>query len=302
MNFDLRQIRAFLAVAECGSFTRAAGRLNLSQPALTVQIRKLEQELRLRLFDRDTRNLALTRAGTDLVAPLRRILYELDGTLTEARELDALKRGMVRLAALPSFASGVLPEIIAAFRSERPQIDFMIRDVIASGVERLVLDGEVDIGLIGGPIREPAVEVLLTSSDHMHVVFPAGHALEGSACVDLAEIARHPLILMDAATSVRRVVDAAFAEAGITPSRSAEVIYMTSAVGMVRAGLGVAILPGSAMEVRAVASLRSRRIEAASLTRSIAVIKRRGRSLPKASALFVEALRAALPPPELSAR
>lgn len=296
MNIDTRQLRAFLTVAECGSFTRAAGRLHLSQPALTVQIRRLEEQLDLRLFDRNTRSVALTRAGAELVPTLARILADLDGALSDARDLSALRRGVVRLAVLPSFASGILPEIIAAFRQKRPQIDFMLRDVIASGVEKLLIEGEVDIGLMGGPVGHPDIEVLFRSRDHMHVVFPAGHALEELETIGLAEIARFPLILMDAATSVRRVVDAAFAEAGIMPDRSAEVIYMTTAVGMVRAGLGVAILPGSAMEVRAVESLRSRRIEAQALSRQIAIVRRRGRSVPAASALFLEALQAALPP------
>lgn len=295
MNIDTRQLRAFLTVAECGSFTRAAGRLHLSQPALTVQIRRLEEQLGLRLFDRNTRSVALTGAGAELVPRLARILADLDGALSDARDLTALRRGVVRLAVLPSFASGILPEIIAAFRDERPQIDFLLRDVIASGVERLLLDGEVDIGLMGGPIGHPDIEIAFRSRDHMHAVFPAGHPLERVRSLGLAELARFPLILMDAATSVRRVVDTAFAGAGIAPLRSAEVIYMTTAVGMVRAGLGVAILPGSAMEVRAVESLRSRRIESEALSREISIVRRRGRSIPAASALFLEALQQALP-------
>jgi DNA-binding transcriptional LysR family regulator len=114
MSLDVRQLRAFVTVAECGSFTRAAASLNLSQPALTVQIRKLEQALGVRLFDRNTRVVALTRNGAELLPTLGRILRDLDGVLAETRQLVTMQRGVVRLAVLPSFASGVLPEVQGA--------------------------------------------------------------------------------------------------------------------------------------------------------------------------------------------
>lgn len=290
MNIDVRQLRAFVTVAESGSFTRAAGSLNLSQPALTVQIRKLEEGLGLRLFDRNTRSVALTRSGRELLPALGRILRELDGVVAETRQLSTMQRGIVRLAVLPSFASGVLPEIIAEFRRRHSGIGFSIRDVIASRVAELVAAGEADLGLTGGTVLGPDLEILLRSTDRMHAVYPEGHALAQRAAIGIADLAGHPLVLMDQATSVRQVVDAAFAAAGIVPLVSAEVTYMASAVGMVRAGLGVAILPGSAMEVRAERSLRSQRIVGEGFARPIAVVKRRGRTLPPASERFLAEL------------
>lgn len=294
MNLDVRQLRAFLTVAECGSFTRAAANLNLSQPALTVQIRKLEEALGARLFDRNTRMVALTGTGQELLPALGRILCDLDAVVAGTRQLSTMQRGVVRLAVLPSFASGVLPEIIAAFRRRHPGIGFAIRDVIASGVAALVTNGEADLGLTGGSVAGLELEVLLRGADRMHAVYPQDHALALRATLSIADLARHPLILTDAATSVRQVVDAAFAAAGIVPHLSAEVTYMASAVGMVRAGLGVAVLPGSAMEVRAETSLRSQPIAGEGFARPIAVVKRRGRTLPPASERFLAELAPAL--------
>ncbi|MGX1787823.1 LysR family transcriptional regulator [Bosea sp. NPDC055332] len=290
MNLDVRQLRAFVTIANSGSFTRAAASLNLSQPALTVQIRKLEEALGVRLFDRNTRVVALTRNGAELLPTLGRILRDLDGVLAETRQLATMQRGIVRLAVLPSFASGVLPEVIAAFRTRHPGIDFSIRDVIASGVAALVASGEADLGLTGGAVSNPDLETLLHGADRMHAVYPQDHPLARRAKVGIADLAAHPLVLMDAATSVRQVVDAAFAEAGVTAHVGAEVTYMSSAVGMVRAGLGVAILPGSAMEVRAEPSLRSQPIDGERFARPIAVVKRRGRTLPPASERFLAEL------------
>lgn len=294
MSFEVRQLRAFVSVAEHGSFTRAAAALNLSQPALTVQIRTLEEGLGLRLFDRDTRNVALTRPGRDLLPELKRILRELDTVLNETRQLARMTGGRVRIAVLPSFASSLLPEVIAEFRASHPDVGFVVRDVIASGVAALTASEEVDLGITGGPIDDPDLEVLLRTVDRMHAVFPEGHMLARSTRVSLAEVAKHPLVLMSPLTSVRAVVDAAIAAAGLRAEVAAEATYMSTAVGMVRAGLGIAILPESAMEIRALPNLRSCLIEDEGLVRNIAVVKRKGRTLPPASSAFLNQLGKAL--------
>lgn len=297
MNIDIRQMRAFLAVAATGSFTRAADQLALSQPTLTVQIRNLEQALALRVFDRNTRSVALTRAGRELLPVLDRLVRELDSVVSESRAQASLGRGVVRLAVLPSIASGILPEVIARFRRTHPDILFVIRDAIAATVNAATRSEEVDLGITGGGLDLRDLEALLTTTDRMHAVFPCGHALDREGEMSLAELAAHPLILMDSATSVRQVVDQAFAAAGLRIEVAAEATYMSTAAAMARACLGVAILPGSAMEVRAVAELRSRRIGSPAFTRRITVIRRAGRTLPPASALFLQELQQALAPP-----
>jgi DNA-binding transcriptional LysR family regulator len=294
MNPDLRQIRAFLTVTQLGSFTRAASHLNLSQPALTVQIRNLEEALGVRLFDRNTRTVSLTRMGRELVPAFQRIVRDLDAVVAEARDVAAQRHGIVRLAALPSFAAGVLPEIIAQFRVANPKISFVILDVIASGVITQVRQEQVDLGLTGGRIVDSDFQVLHTTQDHMHVVYPVGHSFGDLEQVDVEALTRHPLILMHPATSVRAVVDAAFLAAGRLPIVAAEATYMSTAVGMVRAGLGAAILPGSAMEVRAEQTLRSRPIDDRRFTRAISLIKKAERTLPPASESFARELIQAL--------
>jgi DNA-binding transcriptional LysR family regulator len=301
MNFDVRQLRAVIAVAEHGSFTRAAMALNLSQPALTVQVRALEEALGLRLFDRNTRNVALTRVGREMLPELRRILRELDTLLDETRQLARMAGGMVRIAVLPSFASSLLPDVISGFRVLHPEIGFTLRDVIASGVAELTLAEEVDLGITGGPIEDAELELLLSSVDRMHAVFPAGHALDDGTSPTLAAVTRHPLVLMSRATSVRAVVDAAIVAEGLAAEVAAEATYMSTAVGMVRAGMGIAILPETAMEIGALPMLRSALIDDPRLARRISVIKRRGRTLPPASAAFLDHLGVAFDALERSA-
>jgi len=297
MNIDVRQIRAFLAVARHESFTRAARALNLSQPALTVQIRNLEEGLGLRLLDRDTRTVGLTRMGRELLPALQRVIGDLDAVQTEARDLASGRHGVVRLAALPSQASGFLPEVIARFRQANPGISFAIHDTVASGIVRQVREEIVDLGLTGGRIFDDDLDVLHVSQDRMHVLYPHGHPLAQVEQVTASALSKYPLVLMDPTTSVRAIVDAAFAASGLSVTIAAEPTYMTTAVGLVRAGLGVAVLPGTAMEVRAEPCLASRPIEGNPFIRDVSLIKRAGRSLPPASESFAMALCRAMAQP-----
>ena len=122
------------------------------------------------------------------------------------------------------------------------------------------------------------------------MVYPARHAIGRAKAVTLEALAQHPLILMGSETSIRHVVDAAFADAGRMPIAACEAIYMMTAVGLVRAGLGIAILPGSAREIRSEPGLRSRVIEDQRFVRVNAVIKKRGRTLPPSTASFLDRL------------
>src|SRR5690348_156368 len=150
MDLSLRQIRAYLAVARTLSFTRAAAETNLSQPALTVQIRTLEQQFGIKLFDRNSRSVQLTRLGRELVPVFQRILRDFDETVTGVRDIARHGGGPVRLGALPSFAAGILPDVIVRFRARFPRAVLTIKDAIASRVIDLVLSEDVDLGVVGG--------------------------------------------------------------------------------------------------------------------------------------------------------
>ena len=164
----------------------------------------------------------------------------------------------------------------------------MLKDVIASRVNESVRSGQVDIGITGGKVVDPELEILHSSEDHMHAVFPSGHPFERKRRITLEDLAEVPLILMDSETSVRAIVDAAFVAAGRLPIPACEATYMMTAVGMVKAGLGVGILPASAKEIKAEPSLVSRLIKDTALTRQIAIIKKVNRTLPPAAQLFLD--------------
>jgi DNA-binding transcriptional LysR family regulator len=294
MDVSLRQVRSFLTLSRVRSFTQAASILNVSQPALTVQIRRLEETLGVKLFDRNTRSVELTRVGRDLLPAFERSLQDLEAALGSARDIASQARGVVRLAALPSVSAGVLPDAILRFRERRPNVVFDLKDVIAGQVLNLVQSEEVDFGVMGGTVKAADVEITFEAQDRLHVVYPRGHRIARLKRITPAALSEFPLILMQRDTSVRAIVDAGFHSAGLMPKATCEAIYMMTAVGMVRAGLGLTILPGSAREIKAEPVLQSKPIDDLAFTRPVSIIKRSGRTLPPLSETFLEHLSSCL--------
>ena len=292
MDISVRQLRAFAAAAKLRSFTRAASALHVSQPTLTVQIKRLEESLGLRLFDRNPRSVTLTRMGRDLLPAVERMLQDLDSILSDARDVATERRGVVRIAALPSFAAGVLPDLIGQFREKHPGVSFALKDVIASRVLALVRTEEVDLGLAGGDVSFPDIDTIFTALDEMSVVYPESHPIDALPRITARGLANYPLVMMDQGTSVRAVTDLAFNRAGLLPTPASEATYMMTAIGMVRAGIGLAILPASAREIVAEPRLRSRKISDNNFSRPVALIKKAHRTLPPMSRMFAEFLKA----------
>jgi DNA-binding transcriptional LysR family regulator len=290
MDANLRQLRAFSRVARERSFTRAAAALHLSQPALTVQIRALEAALGVKLFDRNTRAVRLTPMGGSILPAVERLLRDLEALADDARELGAGNRGVVHVAALPSIASSLLPRAIARLAQRHPGIVVRLRDAIAQRVVALVQSDEVDVGIgvSAGASTELTFRSLL--SDRLEAVMPPRHRLARSRSVSLAELAREPLVMMDAQTSVRALLEREMAAAGV-PSRPAyEVTYMSTAIGLAKAGLGIALLPTSALEMQALHALERRPIRGAPLAREIGIMARSARTLSPAAEAFLETL------------
>jgi DNA-binding transcriptional LysR family regulator len=290
MDVTLRQIRSFLAIAHLGSFTRAAGLMHISQPALTVQMRNLERALGVKLLDRTSRSVEVTRLGRELVPSLQRALRDLEAAVADVHEVGTGKRGTVRVAALPSFAASLLPRVILAYRKANPALAFVVRDAIAVRIADMVGSEEVDIGITGGAIADARLETLHTSTDRLVVIYPDKHRIGRKRRVGVADFADLPLVLTNPGTSVREVVDTAFLKIGRIPIIACEVTYMISAVAMVRAGLGITILPQSAREIRAEPGLHARPIDDPSFVRPVSIIKKKGRTLPPASAGFLDVL------------
>jgi LysR family transcriptional regulator, carnitine catabolism transcriptional activator len=273
---DLRHIRAFLALARAGSFTRAAADLHMSQPTLTVQIQRLEASVGVRLFDRSKRHVALTPAGRDLLAPLERILIDVEAIATSTEELLEHRRGLVTVAALPSMTAWLLPRAIKRLSQSYPGITVRVHDGVAAEVASMVRSGAVDFGVSSQTAgdRELTSQVLLI--DRMCAVVSPSHRLAAKKSITVRELARHPLVLMGKEASSRQIADLAFDREGLVPTVAYETTYASSVAGMASAGLGVGILPES---VAATSRLHRLRIRHDAMTRRIGFLLRTGRSL-----------------------
>jgi LysR family transcriptional regulator, carnitine catabolism transcriptional activator len=291
MIHDLRHIRAFLAAARIGNFTRAAAGLHISQSAFTVQIRQLEDALGVTLFDRSKRRVALTAAGRDVLVPLERVLVDAEAVVVQTRQLTGLRRGIVRIAALPSLAAELLPLTIHEFRQRYPGIMVEIRDVVAESVVESVRREDVDFG-VGTRMR---MDREITGSplleDRLCAFAPLGHLLARRDSVNLRDLVQYPLILTARDSSVRDILDRALRSEKLLLSPAFEVNYMSTAIGLVRAGLGIAVLPEAAVGAEQVREVRRLLISRPSLSRRIEIIRRKDRSLSSAAGKMIEILR-----------
>lgn len=276
MIHDLRLIRAFLALARAGSFTRAASELHMSQPTLTVQIQQLETGLGVKLFDRNKRHVALTQAGRDLLVPLERILIDVEAIATNAEELLEHRRGLVTVAALPSVAAGLLPRAIKKLTEEYPGITVRVYDGVASTVAAMVRSGQVDFGISSQTYGDRELTSHVLMMDRLCAVVASNHPLARKRSMTLHELAKHPLILMVKDSSSRQIVDLAFDREGLVGNVAYETTYGTSVAGFTQAGLGIGILPES---MAAPSRLHQLRIRGEKLTRRIGIVMRAGRSL-----------------------
>ncbi len=286
----LMQMRAFVAVSRHSSFTLAADALNRSQPAITAQVKQLEEALGFKLVDRSTRHLSLTSLGAELVPVFSRMLQELDSVVETAKKLRSKRLGTVRIGCLPSIASTFLPPRIAIYRNQHPNITFLLKDAVGDSVIAAVKNHEVEFGITDITPAAIELDAAPLQKDTICAFYLAGHRLETAATVDVIELCKHDLILSAHGTNTRRMVDNAFAAQGRPALPACEAAYNSTAVGMVQAGLGVALLPPSCVDLNIDPRIRFRIVESPGFTRQIAIVKVRNRTLSPAADNFARQL------------
>ncbi|MEN2473437.1 LysR family transcriptional regulator [Burkholderia sp. GS2Y] len=286
----LKQLRAFAAVYELRKLTAAAQRLSITQSAISVLIRQLEDGLGTRLFDRTTRSLRPTRAADETIVVVERILRDLDSLGTGLRDLTALRRGRVSVAVTPTLGEIVLPEALRQFVRQHPNIHVAVDDCAPDQFVARVVGEHVDFG-IGAPERAAAdVDTLTLRRDHLAVVLPYGHALASQRQVRWSQLAGHAVITVRPGYGIRPLIDAAAARAGVSLNVVNEVAFLSTALWMADCGLGAAIMPSAyaargAHKERVVLPLVAPKV-----SRDVALVTKRGRSLSSAAQHLVDVL------------
>lgn len=288
MNLSARQLRAFVALAEERHFTRAAQRCHLTQPAFSALIRSLEDTAGLRLFDRSTRHVELTAEGRVLDASARRLLADMDLVMEDLRDHAARRRGRVALAALPSLAAGWLPNLLARFSQAHPGIVLDLRDALLEPCLNMVQSGQVDFAVASRRADMTDLDSEFLHADRYFLVCRADHPLAAQKSVRLRDIVRHPLIQLARGSSVRKHLDEAFG--ADAPLPVFEVEHLATVTGLVRAGLGVSVVPAMTLFHFASDDLRVVPLAGRALTRPLYLVQRKGRSLSVAAQALVDLL------------
>ncbi len=288
----LRQLESFLAVARVRSFRKAAGTLALSQPALSQQIKELEHELALPLFDRLGRTIRLTEAGRLLEEHAQRILAMVQGARQALGELRGLDRGMLVLGGSTTPGLYLLPWLLGRFKARYPKIDVALRVANTREIEERVRAGEVDLGLVGGHLadfKETCVEASLV--DRIVLIVPPRHRWATLRSVAPERLAGERVLTREEGSATRRVAEAALERAGIRLAACLELGHTEAIKQGVRAGLGVALVSRHAVrEEVAAGQLRALTLRGLPIERHFHLIRHEARALGPAARAFIEFL------------
>lgn len=282
-DLSTRQLRAFLALAEQRSFTRAAEALHLSQPAFSALIRALEEALDARLFDRSTRSVELTAEGRLFETSARQLLGDFGAALGTLRDHLQLRTGRVSLAALPSIAAGWLPAILAEYKAQWPGVEIQLRDALSDDCIDLLRAGAVDFALAATGPQTTGLTTEVLCSDGFHLVCRKDHPLARIkvGAIKLKDLAPYPFVHLARNSSVRQRLDAAVHPMQL--NTVLEVEHLATVAGMVEAGLGISVVPALTLFHFERPALVTRALKLPGLKRRIYVVRRAGESLSVAA-------------------
>lgn len=291
---DLRQLRAFTTVVQTGSFSRAARLLGMSQSAVSQAVRQLEDELGVRLLDRTTRSLQLSKVGAEFLPGIQRLLADLDHQLADLRDLREHRRGHVTIACVPSVALRLMPNVLASFKLEHPMVNVTLREVSRRQIIHSLRSGEVELGVANVPGEDPDLDARLLLTDSFALVMRRDHALAARKTVSWEDGTAAGLVAMAEGTGIRLEMDRALSNPGRTgPLYEAE--HPATLLAMVEAGVGVAPLPGLAWPESDHPILTFRKLTNPVIERELYLIRRGGRDLSPAGRALHRAILAGAP-------
>ncbi len=248
---ELRQIRSFLSIAETLHFGRTAELIHLSQPALSLQIKALEEEVGVRLFERNRRKTTLTAAGLAFRDDAAAALSQLEQAMRSARLAANGKLGLLRIGFISTVGSEIVPNIVRQFRELNPEVEFSLRAIPTADQVQMLESGLLDIGFFRLPIGgHSALNVVTVHRERFVLVVPASHKLAKRKRVRLSEVAGQDFVLYERtyAPGFHDLIFGMLRDARIVPNISQTAAELSMLISLVGAHMGVAILPLSAVK------------------------------------------------------
>jgi len=286
---ELHQLRYFCAVAETGSFSRAAERTHVSQPSLSQQILKLEGELGARLFDRLGRSVRLTEVGKTFLPRARSVLRELEAARGDVVESKDSISGQVTVGVIPTVAPYFLPPVLAAFSKRFAESAVIVVEEITPVLLERLRASAIDIAVLALPVRGHEFESLPLLTERFFAALPKKHPLARRSTIALRDLRKEPFLLLRDGHCFRENAIAACDRARVSPQVVFESGQFSSLLGLVGAGVGVSLVPAMAVDRRS--QVRFVRISDPTATRTIGALTLRGRSLSRAHQAFLSSLR-----------
>ncbi|MDJ0933339.1 LysR family transcriptional regulator [Breoghania sp.] len=289
-NVTLRELRCFVAVADKGSFVRAASVVALSQPALSQSIRQLEEKVGGSLFIHTTRSVNLTPLDLSLLANARHLLHRFDGLMDDLDDIIKHRRGHVTIACLPSIASRLMPRVAKVNDEMHPGVHISIRDSNMRGVTSMLLSGEADLGIGGLAADHADLSSAVIAHDTFHTVVPVTHPLSRRRTLTWKDLTATPFVAMTYESGVRELIDRAMEEAGLKLSTITEVTSVSTLMGMIEEGIGVSALPSLVIPRSSQSFIRTRPLTDPVLQRTIQIYWKHSHGLSPAAQAIVVAL------------
>jgi LysR family transcriptional regulator, low CO2-responsive transcriptional regulator len=241
---EIRQLRAFIAIAESGTFTAGAERVHVTQAAVSMQIRQLENEVGAKLFIRAPRNVILTEAGEKMLERARHILREHDAALEEIAELAGAKRGRLRIgSASAGVSSDQLPRILKELRKHHPSAELSVTSGTSESLVQHLSAAELDIAFVSLPVEARGIQTERLNDDQLVAIASPRHRLARQRTVSAYALAGEKLILGERGGNTRRLIDEFFAQAGVKPTVAMELSRLGAIKRMVEEDMGVGIVP-----------------------------------------------------------
>jgi LysR family carnitine catabolism transcriptional activator len=279
----IKQAIAFSTVARTGSFAEAAIQLHLSQPALSVAIKKLEEALGGKLLTRTTRSVALTPEGKAFYPVVRRLLSDWEQSLQDVRNHFELRRGKLDIAAMPTYTTNLLPQILAQFHGQHPNINVTVHDVIAESVVEMVREGRCELGVTFDPGDAPELSFQPLFRDRFIAILPVSHPLLIKKQLRWSEVLEYPHISLQRPAGTRALIDQALADKGLAITPAFESHQLVSIGRMVCEGLGLSVVPSTSRAQMEEMGLECRAIYAPVITHRLGIITRRKQELSAAA-------------------
>ncbi|MCP4335307.1 MAG: LysR family transcriptional regulator [Gammaproteobacteria bacterium] len=276
MSLTLRHIRAFVEVARQGSFRRAAEKLFISQPALTITISQLEELVGVSLFNRTTRRINLTTDGENFLPIAERLVADFDRAISDLKQSAERRDGKVSIAVLPSMTINLLPDLLARFKGTNPETRIVLRDDNARGVQRQVLNNESDFGISNRWEEDSELEFTPLTLDPIGLVCPPDHPLgKSTRSIGWRKLEDYQFVGMSQDTGVNKLINAIEGCPEAVRSPEYEVLTMAALGGILEARLAITVLPLLAVPSHMHPSLVFRKLTNPRVERELCVVTRR---------------------------